>query len=131
MMLAVARDRIATLLLEAEVAAGRGDQKRADRYVELARKIAARYNVRVPLPLRDVYCRGCGAYRREGVTCRTRLNRGWRTRTCLRCGRLTRDPLPSGLPEEHGEIPGSQPLASGVLVNQDEDDEDLDEGDEI
>lgn len=63
----------------------------ADRYVVLARRIGMRYNVRLPIEYRELYCRGCSAFWIEGRTVRTRIRENRRVRTCLRCGRQRRN----------------------------------------
>ncbi|MHA1606087.1 MAG: ribonuclease P protein component 4 [Candidatus Freyarchaeota archaeon] len=69
------------------------DQELAQRYVELARAIGAKANVRFPKWLRRRICRHCGAYLWPGVSCRVRLriNRSPHvTVTCLKCKRQMR-----------------------------------------
>jgi ribonuclease P protein subunit RPR2 len=95
-MVRVARDRIATLFALAEREAGTGHGELADRYVNLARRVGTRYNVRVLPEYRELYCRSCSAFWVEGRTVRTRLRTGRRVRTCLRCGRERRTMLRSG-----------------------------------
>jgi len=92
-MVRIARERISTLFALAEREAGSGHRELADRYVGLARRIGTRYNVRLLPEYRELYCRGCSAYWVEGVTVRTRLRSGRRSRTCLRCGRVRRSPV--------------------------------------
>ena len=64
----------------------------ADRYVELAWRIATRYNIRLPAPLKRSFCRKCLSFFRPGVSCRVRVQSGYVTVTCLRCGCITRLP---------------------------------------
>jgi RNase P subunit RPR2 len=89
-MIRVARERIDGLFGLAEQESLRGSAEVADRCVGLARKIGMRYNVRLRVEYRDLYCRGCSVYWVEGRTVRTRLRSGHRTQTCLRCGRVRR-----------------------------------------
>ena len=89
-MISVARDRMATLVGRAEEASRGGDPSRSRRYVELARRIGTRYNIRIPPMLKDQFCQACSSFFHEGITVRTRLNAGRRTRTCLSCGRVRR-----------------------------------------
>jgi RNase P subunit RPR2 len=89
-MIRVAQDRISELFSLAEQEARRGAGPLPERYVGLARRIGMRYNVRLLVEYHDLFCRGCGAYWVEGRTVRTRLRRGRRTQTCLRCGRARR-----------------------------------------
>jgi ribonuclease P protein subunit RPR2 len=89
-MLRVARERISTLFVLAEVEASSDHLPLSDRYVALARRIGARYNVRLLPEYRELYCRGCSRFWVEGRTVRTRLRGGRRVRTCLVCGRVRR-----------------------------------------
>ena len=130
-MIQIAQDRILHLFSLAEVEARRGPGPWPDRYVQLARRIGTRYNVRVPHELGERYCRGCSAFWVEGRTVRTRLRAGRRARTCLVCGRTQRlrwgDPRsvsggpPPGMPAD-GVPPGM--AAAEVSFERDEDDED-------
>ncbi|MCS7132014.1 MAG: ribonuclease P [Hadesarchaea archaeon] len=67
----------------------------ADRYVQLAWRLATRYNLRMPAYLKRKFCRKCLSFLRPGVSCRVRT----RSRpspsvviTCLRCGHHMRVP---------------------------------------
>ena len=62
----------------------------ADRYVNLARRIGMRYNVRLLGEYRGAGPPEMSTYWVEGRTVRTRLRSGRRVRTCLRCGRQRR-----------------------------------------
>jgi ribonuclease P protein subunit RPR2 len=97
-MVRIARERIADLFALAEREAGRPDGRFANRYVQLARKVGTRYNVRLPVEYRELYCRGCSAYWVEGRTVRTRLRGARRVRTCLACGRTRRVPITKARP---------------------------------
>jgi len=90
LMVRIAVGRIADLFVLAEKEALGGSLPLADRYVELARRIGMRYNVRLPAEYSDRYCRGCSHYWIEGKTVRTRLRSGHRVRTCLVCRRERR-----------------------------------------
>jgi ribonuclease P protein subunit RPR2 len=89
-MVRVARERISALFALAEREAATGHAELSDRYVDLARRVGTRYNVRVLSEYRELYCRGCSTFWIEGRTVRTRLRSGRRIRTCLRCGRERR-----------------------------------------
>ena len=91
-MVRVARERIADLFALAEREAHDGDSAYADRYVQLARRIGMRYNVRLLPEFSELYCRGCSCFWVEGRTVLTRLRGGRRVRTCLVCGRVRRVP---------------------------------------
>lgn len=92
-MVRIAQERVLDLFVLAEREALGGHSQLSDRYVDLARRVGARYNVRLAPEHRELYCRGCSAYWIEGRTVRTRLRSGHRVRTCLRCGRERRTAL--------------------------------------
>lgn len=92
-MVLIAKERIDLLMREADVAALSGSLDMADRYVEMARRVGMRYNVRIPREYRRRFCRGCYGYMLPGVTSRTRFNRGRLVTTCKRCGHIARMPL--------------------------------------
>jgi len=133
-MIRVARERIADLFGLAEQEARVGPSPLSDRYVRLARRIGTRYNVRLLVEYRDLYCRGCSAYWVEGRSVRTRLRGSRRTRTCLRCGRVRRVPIRSRrASRESGDSERAPPRSVGepVLVDDGtESDFDADEGEE-
>jgi len=89
----VARERIELLMGQAEKAALSGSMDLADRYVEMARRVGMRYNVRIPRAHRRKFCRRCHGFMLPGSTSRTRLSRGRVVHTCLRCGHVNRRPL--------------------------------------
>jgi len=91
-MVQIASERIASLFALAEKEAAGKLPELASRYVDLARRIGMRYNVRLLPEYAELYCRGCSSYWVEGRTVRTRLRGGLRVRTCLRCGRERRVP---------------------------------------
>jgi len=119
-MIRVARERIADLFGLAEQEARDGRAPLSDRYVQLARRIGTRYNVRLLVEYRDLYCRGCSAYWIEGRTVRTRLRASHRAQTCLRCGRVRRVPIrarPVAREAGDGERPPPLSVGEPVLVD--------------
>ncbi|MCX6654261.1 MAG: ribonuclease P [Candidatus Bathyarchaeota archaeon] len=71
--------------------------ERAQRYSELARRIASRNRVHLPRELRRRVCPGCKSYM-GSTSSRTRIRQTREphvTITCLRCGYVTRIPLRS------------------------------------
>jgi ribonuclease P protein subunit RPR2 len=73
------------------------DAQRAEqsstRYVELARRIAMRYQVSLPVEIRRRVCRGCGSLLTPGRSARHRVSNGRISVTCLGCGNIKRYPL--------------------------------------
>lgn len=88
----IARERIVTLRDLAATMALAGDFGHADRYVQLARRLGMRYNVRLPRDLRARICRECDRYLLPGVTCSVRVHRGRIRTTCTYCGTVYRHP---------------------------------------
>lgn len=89
----IGRERIARLfsLAEKEFA---GNPSRSHRHVQLARKIAMRYNIRLPPGLKRRYCRKCYKYLKPSINCRVRTSARQRAViiTCLECGHVMRHP---------------------------------------
>ena len=92
-MVRAARERVEDLFGLALEEGSRGPSRLADRYVDLARRVGTRHNLRIPHELREFYCRGCSSFWQEGRTVRTRIRRSVRVRTCLVCGAVRRQPL--------------------------------------
>ncbi|MDD2836365.1 MAG: ribonuclease P [Methanothrix sp.] len=65
--------------------------ERSYRYVQIAKKICSRTRVRMPRPLKRLFCKHCGSFLSPAVT-RVRLCDGVLTTTCLLCGRQMRRP---------------------------------------
>ncbi len=67
------------------------DYELARRYVELSRRIASRYRVRIPRELRN-FCKKCFyPYRHDRIRVRVKKDRV--IITCLNCGYIRRIPL--------------------------------------
>jgi ribonuclease P protein subunit RPR2 len=86
----IARKRIKELFQQAQKAASEEDFERADRYVELARKLGMRYNVALPSEYRRRVCRRCYSYLYPCKTCSVRLKDGNMVTRCYRCGEINR-----------------------------------------
>ncbi|HDI01569.1 MAG TPA: ribonuclease P [Candidatus Bathyarchaeota archaeon] len=92
---AIALRRIRRLFqLALEVA--KQDLALADRYVEIARRIAMRARIRMPREYKRLICKGCKRLLLPGLTCRVRLQPRREPHvaiTCLRCGHVFRMPI--------------------------------------
>jgi ribonuclease P protein subunit RPR2 len=68
--------------------------ERARRYVELARKIGLRYNVRLGKELKRKFCEGCNSIMLPGKTSAVRLDSSSKTIIikCLVCEKIYRQP---------------------------------------
>ncbi len=87
----IALDRISKLLSSAEEEFPTHPE-RSSRYVQLARSIAMRCNVRLPQRWRRMICRRCNALLIPGRTSRVRLRRLRVNVTCMTCGKVYRYP---------------------------------------
>jgi len=67
---------------------------RSHSYVILARKIAMRYNIRLPPELRRSYCKKCYKYLKPSINSRVRASPKQKAViiTCLECGHIMRHP---------------------------------------
>jgi len=93
----IALERIRTLFRLAKETIHE-DPRLAQRYVEIARKIAMRTKLRLPREYRRMICRHCKSFIFPGVNCRVRIQSRREPHvvvTCLVCGKHTRLPLKS------------------------------------
>ena len=88
----IAVERMTTLFRLAETESLRRHPGRAKRYVELARRIGMRYNVRVPAPFKRSFCKKCLAFLLPSVSARVRIGPGRIVVTCTACGAIQRYP---------------------------------------
>jgi len=89
----IAKERIKILfdLAEKEL---RRNIERSRRYIELARKIGLRYNVRLPRKLKRKFCKNCNTLLIPGLTSRVRMDskRKLLIVKCLSCQKIYRYP---------------------------------------
>ncbi|MFQ6107321.1 MAG: ribonuclease P protein component 4 [Thermoplasmata archaeon] len=88
----IARERIRILFELAEKEALRGNMRRSNRYVQLARRIGMRYTTPIPSALKRRFCRRCGNFLLPATTSRVRLRSSRITITCGGCGHVMRMP---------------------------------------
>jgi len=71
------------------------DYETAKKEAALARRIALKYNVRLPFSLKRFFCHGCKQLIIPGLNCRVRFSRRAHMlrMTCLMCGHTYRRPL--------------------------------------
>lgn len=72
------------------------DYALAQRYVEMARKIAMAARIHLPKEYRRQVCRHCKSFILPGVNCRVRVRQRREPHiviTCLNCGKQMRTPL--------------------------------------
>ena len=87
----IAKERMEILLRLAKKEA-RTHPDRSRRYVQLARKIGMRYNVRLPAEWKRKFCKSCGTLLKPGVTCTRRKEEGATIIKCEKCNRIYRYP---------------------------------------
>ncbi|MEM5797417.1 MAG: ribonuclease P protein component 4 [Candidatus Aenigmatarchaeota archaeon] len=89
----IARERIKILfsLSEKEF---KKHPERSKRYIELARKIGLRYNVRLTKKQKRKFCKNCNTLLKPGTTSEVRLDKLTKTVNirCLNCNRIYRYP---------------------------------------
>ncbi len=88
---AIALERIKTLFKEAREVF-KEDKELSNRYVELARKIAMKYKVRIPSELQKQFCKHCYKFLMPDVNCRIRLHNKKVVYYCLECKKFMRFP---------------------------------------
>ena len=91
----IAMQRIQTLFRLAKETFNE-NQSLAQRYVDLARKIAMAAKVRLPREYKHQVCKHCKSFILPGVNCRVRVKQRREPHvviTCLNCGKQTRLPM--------------------------------------
>jgi ribonuclease P protein subunit RPR2 len=88
----IAHERIKILFLEAGKVFSQ-NKALANRYVTLARKIAMKVKIRIPLELKRRFCKHCYKYIKHGVNARVRTRDGKVIISCLECKKFTRIPV--------------------------------------
>ena len=93
-LVTVAEERIERLHALARAAAIDGEDERAREYVRLARRVAERNRLSLPLTFKRFTCDSCDSYLRPGRNARVRLQNGHVVVTC-ECGTQARYPYDS------------------------------------
>ncbi|MBS3095068.1 ribonuclease P [Candidatus Woesearchaeota archaeon] len=88
----IAKERIAVLFKEADEVFEK-NQKLANRYVELARKIAMKTNIKMPRKFKRRFCKHCHSLFRHGVNCRVRTGKNSVIYHCYNCKKSLRIPF--------------------------------------
>ncbi|HIG93041.1 TPA: ribonuclease P [Candidatus Woesearchaeota archaeon] len=88
----LALERINSLFQQAQEIALK-NQSLANRYVILARKIAMKVKVTIPVHLRRRFCKHCYTYLTPGVKARVRTRQGKVIISCLECKKFMRIPI--------------------------------------
>ncbi|RLF65467.1 MAG: ribonuclease P [Thermoplasmata archaeon] len=88
----IVRERIEILMNLAKEFTERNEIDLARDYIKLARRIAMKYNYKMPRIYKRFICKKCNAYLLPGKTARVRINRGKVSITCTLCGSVKRYP---------------------------------------
>jgi len=88
----IAKERIEKLFFQAEKVFSE-NKALANRYVTLARKIAMKTKVRIPLVLKRKFCKHCYKFLMPGNNSRTRTRNGKVIISCFECKKFTRIPV--------------------------------------
>ncbi|VVB99806.1 Ribonuclease P protein component 4 [uncultured archaeon] len=84
-------ERIGILLSLSAAALRKGNEKRAKRYVFLARKLSTRYNCRLSPLERSKFCKGCGLPLVPGINAKVRLRKKAKAVEYIcSCGRIVK-----------------------------------------
>lgn len=89
----IAKERIEILFRLAEKEF-KSHPERSKRYIELARKIGLRYNVRLYKDEKRKFCKNCNILLKPGMTSKIRLDKSTKTINvqCLNCNKVYRYP---------------------------------------
>ena len=88
----IAKARIRKLFDEADKVFKK-DKKLSDRYVEIARKIAMKLQLKMPKKYKRQFCKHCYSYLRASINSRVRINKNHVVIYCFECKKYTRIPL--------------------------------------
>ena len=88
----IALERIKRLFEEAEEVFPK-NKALANRYISLARKIAMKVRMSIPLEFKRRFCKHCYSYLKPGVNARIRTRGGKVIISCLECKKFTRIPI--------------------------------------
>lgn len=90
--LEIANKRIETLFCQADKIFSE-DSSLADRYVDLARKIAMKFKISLKSEYKRKFCKHCYKYLRPGSNSRVRTQTGKLVYSCFSCKKFSRFPL--------------------------------------
>ena len=88
----IAKERI-NILFEQADEVFKKDKRLANRYVDLARKIAMKARISIPKELKRRYCKHCYSYLKPGVNSRIRTRDKKIIYYCMNCKKYMRFPI--------------------------------------
>ena len=90
-MLKIAEERINILFSHADEQFSKRPD-RSHRYVEMARNISKKYNLKMPATWNRRFCHSCHRFMKPGINCRIRLIDSSVVIKCLECGNISKIP---------------------------------------
>jgi ribonuclease P protein subunit RPR2 len=88
----IAKERVKILFKQAEEVFPK-NKALANRYVTLARKVAMKVKIRMPLELKRKFCKHCYKFLMPGVNSRVRTRDGKVIISCFECKKFVRIPI--------------------------------------
>ena len=88
----IAKERVKILFKQAEEVFPK-NKALANRYVTLARKVAMKVKIRMPLELKRKFCKHCYKFLMPGVNSRVRTRDGKVIISCFECKKFVRIPV--------------------------------------
>ena len=85
----IALKRVRQLFDEAE-SSFKKHPERSNRYVQLARRIAMKVNLKLPKELKRKFCRHCNSYLKPNINVRVRIRKGKVIYYCFNCKKYMR-----------------------------------------
>lgn len=112
-MIKIGEERINILFQRAEEELSRNPE-RSHRYVQMARSIAQKYNLKINPIWNRRYCKTCHKFLRPGFNSRIRLSNSSVIIKCLECGELRRIPYIKEKKERRSKKIESHTLKEGT-----------------
>ena len=88
----IAKERVQVLFKQAEETFSK-NKALANRYITLARKVAMKVKIRIPLELKRKFCKHCYKFLMPGVNSRVRTRDGKVIISCFECKKFMRIPI--------------------------------------
>ena len=88
----IAKERVQILFKQAEDNFSK-NKSLANRYITLARKVAMKVKIRIPLELKRKFCKHCYKFLMPGINSRVRTRDGKVIISCFECKKFTRIPV--------------------------------------
>ena len=88
----IAKERVQILFKQAEETFSK-NKSLANRYITLARKVAMKVKIRIPLELKRKFCKHCYKFLMPGVNSRIRTRDGKVIISCFECKKFIRIPV--------------------------------------